>query len=343
MINAGIVGATGYAGAMLVKLLNFHKGVHIKELSSITHKGKSFSTVYPAFKGAVDNILTEFDAEKMSDEVDVIFSCLPSSLAQDLVTPSLLEKVKVIDLSADFRLKDIENYEKYYKTEHRNRVLNEIAVYGLSELNREKIKRSSLIANPGCYTTCSILTLYPLIKENLVDGENIIIDAKSGVSGAGRSEKTANLFCECNESVKPYGIIEHRHVPEIEEGLGLFTSRNVRIQFTPHLVPLSEGLLVSSYVKAKDGVCLKMIKEAVSECYKNEHFIRIFETPVETRHVKGSNFVALSYFFDDRTNNVLAFGALDNLIKGAAGQAVQNMNIAFGLDEETGLDGFHLF
>jgi len=338
MIKVAIMGATGYAGAKLVSILARMPEVSLVWLASHSYVGKKFSDVYPAYSKVVDNVLMEDDANAASEVADVIFFSLPAAIASNVVTPELLKKCVVIDLGADFRLSDVHDYETWYKKEHGHPELLKEAVYGLPEIYREKIKSSRLIANPGCYTTTSILTLYPLVKHGLIKSDTIIIDAKSGVTGAGRSEKTQNLFCECNESVKPYGVATHRHTPEIEEQLSKAAGERITLQFTPHLVPMQRGILSSCYAKAKGGVTEDDIKKAYEECYGKERFIRLKGTLPETRDVKGSNLVDISWRLDKRTGNVLAFGALDNLMKGAAGQAVQNMNIIFGLPEASGLE-----
>ena len=278
----------------------------------------------------------EDDISKASDAADVIFLSLPAGLASSMVSEDLLSKCVVIDLGADFRLHSQAVYEKWYRTEHHSPSLLAEAVYGLPELHRIQIVGKRLIANPGCYTTCSILTLHPLLKAGLVEKDGIIIDAKSGTSGAGRGEKLSSLFCEVDESIKPYGVATHRHTPEIEQELSLSAGSGVVVQFTPHLVPMNRGLLSVCYARLKDGVGDDDVAEAYA-IYSGEPFIRLIDGLPETRFVKGTNMVDISWRIDRRTGNIIAMGAIDNLVKGAAGQAVQNMNIAFGLDESTGL------
>jgi N-acetyl-gamma-glutamyl-phosphate reductase, common form len=337
MIKAAIIGATGYAGAMLTSLLSAHPEVELTSLTSHSYSGKPFSSIYPAFRGVVDNVLEEDNARAVSEKADVLFFCLPAGLASDAVDEEMLKKCRVIDLGADFRFSDVNTYKEWYKKDHGHPELLEKAVYGLPEIHRSEIKGAALIGNPGCYTTCSILALYPLVKEHLIVTDSIIIDAKSGVSGAGRSEKIGSLFCECNESIKPYGIKSHRHTPEIEKELALASGEAMTLQFTPHLVPMERGILSCCYAKAKKGVTKEEIDAAYKKCYGDEYFIRILDSAPETRFVKGSNSVDIYPVLDERTGNVMAFSALDNLVKGAAGQAVQNMNILFDLDEKTGL------
>ena len=261
------------------------------------------------------------------------------------INEEILNKVKIIDLSADFRIKDVATYEKWYKIEHKSPEFIDEAVYGLCEINREKTKGARLIANPGCYTTCSILSIYPMVKEGLIDPKSIIIDAKSGTSGAGRGAKVPNLFCEVNENIKAYGVGTHRHTPEIEEQLGYAAGEEVLINFTPHLVPMQRGILVTAYANLKKEVTYEEVKAVYDKYYKKEQFIRVLEneTPPETRWVEGSNYVDVSFKIDERTGRIIMMGALDNLIKGAAGQAVQNMNIIFGLPENEGLQQVPMF
>ena len=245
-----------------------------------------------------------------------------------------------MDLSADFRIKDVATYEKWYNLEHKSPQFIDEAVYGLCEINREDIKKARLIANPGCYTTCSILSLYPLVKERLVDVDTIIVDAKSGTSGAGRGAKVANLYCEVNESIKAYGVTTHRHTPEIEEQLGYaYDGTPLTINFTPHLVPMNRGILVTAYAKLVKDVSYDDIKAVYDKYYGKERFVRVLEKGVcpETRWVEGSNYVDVNFVIDPRTKRVVVMGAMDNLVKGAAGQAVQNMNLIMGLPEEEGL------
>ena len=263
-----------------------------------------------------------------------------------MLTEEILEKAKIVDLSADYRIKDVSVYEKWYGIEHKSPQFIGEAVYGLCEINREKItERTRLVANPGCYTTCSILTAYPLVREGLIDTDTLIIDAKSGTSGAGRGAKVQNLFCEVNENIKAYGVAGHRHTPEIEEQLGYAGNCNVTINFTPHLVPMNRGILVTEYAKLNkkaDGTLpsYEEIKAVYDRYYDTEKFIRVLDKGIcpETRWVEGSNYVDIGFVIDERTGRIIMMGALDNLVKGAAGQAVQNMNLLFGLKESEGLE-----
>lgn len=336
MVKAAILGATGYAGAELVHILSGHPDTELVYLASHSYAGKKFSDIYPGMKGVCDQELREDDIKKATENADVIFLSLPAGLASGIVTDEILEKSAVIDLGADFRLHDKETYETWYKTEHHSPYLLEKAVYGLPEIHREAIKGKRLIANPGCYTTCSIMTLYPLVKAGLVKTDGIVIDAKSGTSGAGRGEKLGSLFCEVNESIKAYGVTTHRHTPEIEQELSEAAGKNIVLQFTPHLVPMNRGILSVCYAKLEKDVTEEDVRNAYS-VYEGEPFVRLLDTLPETRYVKGTNLVDISWRIDKRTGNIIAMGAIDNLVKGAAGQAVQNMNIVFGLEETEGL------
>ncbi len=345
MIRAGIIGSTGYAGAELVRLLLQHPEAEIIWYGSRSFAGQKFSDIYRNMVSLVDETLRAEDMEALSEEADVIFTATPQGLCASLVNEEILARTKLIDLSADFRLKKVEVYENWYKLAHKAPQYLEEAVYGLPELYRDRIRSARIVANPGCYTTCSILTLYPLVKEGLIEPDSIIIDAKSGTSGAGRGAKVQNLFCEVNESIKPYGVAKHRHTPEIEEqlsyaaGLDYQNGESICLNFTPHLVPMNRGILATCYAKLKEGVDKEQLAGAYQNAYAGERFIRLLgeDSFPETRWVEGSNFVDIGFTLDERTGRVIAVGALDNLVKGAAGQAVQNMNLLFGLPEDLGL------
>ena len=341
MIKVGIIGATGYAGNELVRLLLGHKDAEIVWLGSRSYIDQNYSDVYRNMFKLVDAKCMDDNMEQLANEVDVIFTATPQGLCASLVNDEILSKTKIIDLSADFRLKDVNVYEQWYKIEHKSPQYIDEAVYGLCEINRNKItKDTRIVANPGCYTTCSILTIYPLVKEGIIDPDSIIIDAKSGTSGAGRGAKVANLFCEVNESMKAYGVGTHRHTPEIEEQLGYAAGKDIKLIFTPHLVPMNRGILVTSYADLKKDVTYEEVKAAYDKYYKDEYFVRVLDKDVcpETRWVEGSNYVDVNFKIEPRTNRIIMMGALDNLVKGAAGQAVQNMNLLFGLPESEGLE-----
>ena len=339
MIKAGIIGSTGYAGAELVRLLLGHTAVEIVWYGSRSYIDKRYSEVYQNMFRLVENVCQDDNMKELADAADVIFTATPQGLCASLVNEDILKKAKIIDLSADFRLKDVKVYEEWYKIEHRAPQYLSEAVYGLCEINREDVKQSRLVANPGCYTTCSILSVYPLLKEGIIDGNTVIVDAKSGTSGAGRGAKVDNLFCEVNESIKAYGVATHRHTPEIEEQLGYAAGYPVTINFTPHLVPMNRGILVTAYASLIKDVSWEDVRAAYEKYYKDEYFIRLLDRDVcpQTKWVEGSNYVDIGFKLDHRTNRIIMMGALDNLVKGAAGQAVQNMNLMFGLDETEGL------
>lgn len=345
MIKAGIIGATGYAGNELARLLMGHKEVEIVWYGSRSYIDEKYASVYRNMFQIIDAVCMDDNMEELAAQVDVIFTATPQGFLASVLTEKMLNETKIIDLSADFRIKNVKVYEQWYQIEHKSPQFIEEAVYGLCEINRDQIQKARLIANPGCYTTCSILTAYPLVKEGMVKADTLIIDAKSGASGAGRGAKIPNLFCEVNENIKAYGVASHRHTPEIEEQLGYAAGKEIMINFTPHLVPMNRGILVTEYAslrKKADGSLptYEEIKAAYNKYYENEKFIRVFpenQTP-ETRWVEGSNYVDIGFKIDERTGRIIMIGALDNLVKGAAGQAVQNMNLLFGFEESEGLN-----
>ena len=345
MIKVGIIGATGYAGSELVRILLGHKDVEIKWYGSRSYIDKKYASIYQNFFQLVDATCMDDNMEALADQVDVIFTATPQGLCASLVNEEILSKVKIIDLSADFRIKDVKVYEEWYKLEHKSPQFIEEAVYGLCEINREDVKKARLVANPGCYTTCSILTCYPLVKEGIIDPNTIIVDAKSGTSGAGRGAKVDNLFCEVNENMKAYGVATHRHTPEIEEQLGYACGEKITINFTPHLVPMNRGILATAYASLKKDVTYEEVKAIYDKYYVNEKFVRVLEKDVcpQTKWVEGSNYVDVNFKIDPRTNRIIMMGAIDNLVKGAAGQAVQNMNLMFGLKESEGLELVPMF
>ena len=350
MVKVGIIGATGYAGNELVRLLMGHKDVEIMWYGSRSYIDKKYAEVYQNMFEIVEDTCLDDNMEELASRVDVIFTATPQGFLAGVLTEEILSRVKIIDLSADFRIKDVKTYEKWYKIEHRSPQFIEEAVYGLCEINRDKVKGARLIANPGCYTTCSILTAYPLVKEGLIDPDTLIIDAKSGTSGAGRGAKLPNLFCEVNENMKAYGVTNHRHTPEIEEQLGYAAGKEIMVNFTPHLVPMNRGILATEYAtlnKKADGTLptYEEVKAVYDKYYKNEKFVRVLEKDIcpETKWVEGSNYVDVNFKIDERTGRIVMMGALDNLVKGAAGQAVQNMNLLFGFDEAEGLNLVPMF
>ena len=345
MIRVGIIGSTGYAGGELVRLLINHKEAEIKWYGSRSYVDKKYADVYQNFFQIVDDKCMDDNMEALANEVDVIFTATPQGLCASLVNEDILNKVKIVDLSADFRIKDVATYEKWYGIEHKSPEFIGEAVYGLCEINREDIKNARLIANPGCYPTCSTLSIYPLAKEGLIDMNTVIIDAKSGTSGAGRGAKVDNLYCEVNENIKAYGVANHRHTPEIEEQLSYASGEEVFLNFTPHLVPMNRGILITAYATLKKDVTYEDVKAVYDKYYANEKFVRVLEKDVcpQTKWVEGSNYVDVNFKIDPRTKRIIMMGAMDNLVKGAAGQAVQNMNLMFGLKESEGLELVPMF
>lgn len=345
MVKVGIIGSTGYAGAEIVRLISQHKEAEVVWYGSRSYIDKKYYEVFQNMFQIVDAKCMDDNMDELANQADVIFTATPQGLCASLVNEEVLNKVKIIDLSADFRIKDVEVYEKWYGIEHKSPQYIDEAVYGLCEINREKVKDARLIANPGCFPTCSILSIYPMAKEGLIDNSSIIIDAKSGTSGAGRGAKVNNLFCEVNENIKAYGVTTHRHTPEIEEQLTYAAGESIFLNFTPHLVPMNRGILVTAYAKLKSRVSYDEVREVYDKYYNDEKFVRVLDKdlPPETRWVEGSNYVDVNFKIDERTGRIIMMGAIDNLIKGAAGQAVQNMNIMFGLDETMGLEQVPMF
>ena len=344
MVKVGIIGATGYAGNEISRLLIGRKDVELVRLGSRSYAGQPYAGIYRNFYKLTDAVCAEDDLCSLAEAADVIFTATPQGYCAGSMKEEVLSKAKVIDLSADFRIKDVAKYEAWYGIAHKSPQFVQEAVYGLCELNRDLIRNARLVANPGCYPTCSTLSVYPLLAEGLIDPDTIIIDAKSGVTGAGRGAKVDNLYCEVNESMKAYGVASHRHTPEIEDQLSLACGREVRLTFTPHLAPMNRGILVTAYAslkKKEDGLLpsAEEIRAAYEACYGNEFFIRLLEQGVcpETKWVEGSNYTDIGFKVDERVGRVIMMGALDNIVKGAAGQAVQNMNLMFGQDEAEGL------
>lgn len=345
MIKAAVLGATGYAGIELVRLLTSHPEVKIEILGSQSFAGQKISEVYPSLANILDKECEELNLDKV-EKCDVAFTALPHGASKNVI-PSIIEKgVKVIDLSGDFRYDDVAVYEKWYGQKHSAPELLKESVYGLPELYRDKIKKARLIGNPGCYTTCSILGAFPLLKNGIGKSENIIVDAKSGVTGAGRGLSQQVHFCECTENMKAYKVATHRHTSEIEQELSHAAGCEVMISFTPHLIPVKRGILSTIYINLNKKCTTEELTEMYKEFYKDEFFVRVKNAGQlpETKHVAGSNFVDIGVVVDERLNRAVVVSALDNIVKGAAGQAVQNMNILFGLDEKTALKnaGFYL-
>lgn len=339
MIKVAILGATGYTGTELARLLYAHPAVKIVFLSSESHAGSSFSAVHPQFLGQIDLKLNNMQLDAIPAEVDLVFCALPHGESAAVV-PGLMKKgLRVIDLSADFRLGSAELYREWYSLDHPNPAMLAEAVYGLPELNRDSIIAAKLLANPGCYPTSILLAMAPLLQHQLVKTDGIIIDAKSGVSGAGRSPKQAFHFPDCTENFKAYRVASHQHTAEIEQEMGKLAGKKICVTFTPHLVPMVRGILSTIYLEPLKPVSEAELYTLYGEFYSAAPFVRILETPSlpETRYVRGSNYCDLAFKYDPRTGRLILITAIDNLVKGAAGQAVQNMNIMFGLNEEAGL------
>lgn len=317
MIKAGIIGATGYAGGELVRILSGHPDVEIVWYGSRSYIDQKYADVYRNMFRIVDAACMDDNMEELAEEADVIFTATPQGFCASVISEEILSRTKIVDLSADFRIKDVKTYEKWYGIEHKSPQFIEEAVYGLCEVNREDVKSARLVANPGCYTTCSILTAYPLSKEGLIDMNTLIVDAKSGTSGAGRGAKVPNLFCEVNENMKAYGVTTHRHTPEIEEQLSYASGEPVMINFTPHLVPMNRGILATEYASLKEKVTAEEVMAIYQKYYGNEYFIRLLGAGAcpETKWVEGSNFVDIGFQIDERTNRIVMMGAIDNLVK----------------------------
>ena len=339
MVKVGIIGATGYAGNEIARLLMGRKDVELVRLGSRSYAGQPYAGIYRNFYKLTDAVCAEDDLCSLAEAADVIFTATPQGYCAGSMKEEVLSKAKVIDLSADFRIKDVAKYEAWYGIAHKSPQFVQEAVYGLCELNRDLIRNARLVANPGCYPTCSTLSVYPLLAEGLIDPDTIIIDAKSGVTGAGRGAKVDNLYCEVNESMKAYGVASHRHTPEIEDQLSLACGREVRLTFTPHLAPMNRGILVTAYASLSKDVNDTDIRAVYEKYYAGEPFIRVLPEGIcpQTKWVEGSNYVDINAVVDKRTRRVIMMGALDNLVKGAAGQAVQNMNLMFGIEETEGL------
>lgn len=336
-MKVAVIGATGYTGLELVKILSKHTKVKIAALTSEQFSGRTISSIYPGLRAVCDTTLEALQPDKIAAKADFIFSALPHRYAMQVIPSFIKAKKKVVDLSADFRFSDKKTYEKWYQ-KHSAPDLLKTSVYGLSEINRKQIRRAEIVANPGCYPTSIILPLAPLLKENLISLNNIIADSKSGVTGAGRSLSTSSLFCEVSESFMAYNIMGHRHQPEIEEQLSHISDRSVSIVFAPHLIPLNRGILSTVYVTLKRTTNSKSIQSIFENYYHNEKFIRIFpdgELP-RTGWVRGSNYCDIGFKLHKK--RLVLVSAIDNLVKGASGQAVQNMNIMMGYAEDTGLD-----
>lgn len=338
MIRVGVIGASGYAGAELVRILVGHPGVKLTALACRQDAGRSFDQIYPSMAGWVDLVCEAYDAVRLAQSVDVVFTALPHELPMTLV-PELLDKgLKVVDLSADFRFRDARLYEAHYQS-HSAPQLLERAVYGLSEVYTDAIRDADLVGNPGCYPTSVLLPLVPLVSADLIDTDWLIADAKSGVSGAGRGASATTHYCHVNESFKAYKVAGHRHTPEMEAILSQTAGKPLHINFVPHLLPMTRGMQTTIYTRPRDGVGLKQIEACLQSYYSGRPFVRLRGAVApDTLNVKGTNCCDIGYHLDPRNRRLILMSAIDNLVKGAAGQAVQNMNIMLGLEETLGLN-----
>ena len=342
-IRIAILGASGYTGAELLRLLARHPHVEIRAMTADRSAGKTIDSVFPHLGGLDLPRLTTVE-QVAWDDVDLVFCALPHGTTQKVIA-ALPERLKVVDLSADFRLSDLAQYAQWYGHEHQAPELQKQAVYGLTELKRAAVGQARLVANPGCYPTSAQLPLVPLIESNLIVADDIIVDAKSGVSGAGRGAKEANLYAEVTEGVHAYSVGSHRHAPEIEQALSEAAGKPITVNFTPHLMPMSRGILSSIYVRLKDGKSADDLRSTLAKRYQGEPFVRVLGeggSPA-TRHVRGTNHCLLSVFADRMKGRAIVLSVIDNLVKGASGQAIQNMNVMYGLPETTALEAEALF
>lgn len=338
-IKLAVVGATGYTGMELLRLLLLHPHVEIEVATSEKFSGKRIDEVFPFLQGKTDLVLEALSDEKVAKKCTFAFSCLPHKESMAHVARWVKKGTKVVDLSADFRFESAAVYEKWYERHGAPALLND-SVYGLPELYREEVRKTFLVGNPGCYPTGTILGLHPLLKKRIIGADGIIVDAKSGVTGAGRSAVLETLYSEVNESVHAYKIGKHRHTPEIEQELSKAAGRPVVISFTPHLIPMDRGILSTMYARALKKTDTKSVLKVLEEAYKKEPFVRVLPEGVlpKTKNVRGTNVCEIGAVYDPRTEQVVVVAAIDNLMKGAASQAVQNMNLMCGLDETTGLE-----
>lgn len=339
MVRVAIVGATGYVGMEVVRLLNSHPGAQISCVVSNSYAGKPYSAVYPSLRGCFDMVCDTLDAELISEKADIVLLALPHGISGDLVPRLLANGKKVIDHSADFRFRDLNTYNSAYKNEHPAPLLLSEAVYGLPEIYREKIKNARLVGDPGCYPTCSILAIAPMLKNRLSKTKGITICASSGITGAGRKAELPYSFCEADESYRAYGVTGHRHTPEIEQELSLLAGESVVVSFVPHLIPMKRGMLATVHMDLACDITLETLHSIYADAYKDEHFVRVLplgQFP-DTRSVAGSNYVDIGIHLDARTNRAIVIAALDNLGKGSSGQAIQAMNLMCGLPEAAGL------
>ncbi len=341
MLRVSVVGATGYSGVELVRILLSHPEVKIADLVSKSYVGKDFAEIYPAFRGKLDSVCKALDTAELAQSSDLVFLALPTGPAQKIASELLAEEVKVIDLGADFRLEDVEDYQQWYGSEHQAVQLLDQAIYNIPEIHKKKLEDVQLVANPGCYPTSVLLGLAPIMDKQIVDISSIIIDSKSGVSGAGRGLNIGVQFCQQAENFKAYKVASHRHIPEIEQELSKLCGEKVLVSFTPHLLPLKRGILSTIYLDLLEKVDMSELRKYYEEYYQDASFVCLLpegELP-EIKNVAGSNDCHLNIFLDERVGRLVVVSVIDNLVKGAAGQAVQNMNILCGFEQSLGLSG----
>ncbi|ALX48452.1 N-acetyl-gamma-glutamyl-phosphate reductase [Lentibacillus amyloliquefaciens] len=338
-MKAAVIGATGYGGAELIRLLQQHPSFTLHSFHSSSKEGESITASYPHLETVSGMELEAIDSEKIARDADVVFTATPSGVSSELVPELVNAGSRVIDLSGDFRLKDTKQYEQWYNKKAPDEAILENAVYGLTEWLEEDITEAQLISNPGCYPTAALLGLAPLLKQNIADPESIIIDAKTGVSGAGKKATPVTHFTEMNDNLKIYKVFAHQHTPEIEQEMARLNPEAGAVTFSTHLVPMTRGIMTTMYAQAPDGMTAKELTDLYQESYKDSYFVRVREegTYPSTKEVYGSNFCDLSVTLDERTNRIMIVSVIDNLVKGASGQAVQNMNRMFGIDEKAGL------
>jgi N-acetyl-gamma-glutamyl-phosphate reductase len=337
MINVSIIGANGYTGLELLNILSAHKAAAVRHAVSVSNAGTAITDMYPSLLDYRGKNFEALDIGAIAADSGLVFSCLPHAASAEICKKLHERGLKIIDLSADFRYDKLSVYEKTYKVSHPCPELLEQSVYGLPEIYRKKIAKASVVGNPGCYTTCSIIPLYPLVKEKVIDAENIIIDAKSGVSGAGKKAEISGLFTEVNENFKAYAVATHRHTSEIEQEISKVAKKEIALSFTPHLLPITRGILSTIHLKLKKNVSKEDIFDLYDKYYKNEPFVVVDKNLPTINSVKYGNYIRIGFVVDKRLNRLIVVSCLDNLIKGASGQAVQNMNIMFGLNESEGL------
>ncbi len=341
-MKAGLIGVSGYTGMELVRLLASHPQFELSLATSRQEKGKKVSDIYPFMLGnqGADIVITNPSAQEIKHKCDIVFMAVPHGIAMNMADELLIEGCKIVDLSADFRIKDTQIFETWYKSKHTASHILEKAVYGLPELYAEKIKNAQIVANPGCYPTASLLGLYPAMKNKIISDENIVIDAKSGTSGAGRKAQVGSLFCEVYDTFKAYGLTSHRHTPEIEQELSLIANKEIILSFNPHLVPMNRGILATIYTNLAKDIAIEEVHAIYTACYKEDKFVRVLPlgSLPETRNVRGSMFCDIGLSLCKRTKRLIITSAIDNVARGASAQALANANLMTGQDLATGLN-----